>query len=70
MIDMSLKLQPVTEQPFNAETPMAVLGFDLTPTDLFYVRNHFDVPNLDTDQFTLTVNGGVANPLHGEVVGE
>ncbi len=63
MIDMSLKLQPVSQHPFNAETPMAVLGFDLTPTDLFYVRNHFDVPNLDTDQFTLTVNGAVANPL-------
>ena len=62
MIDMSLKLQPVSQQPFNAETPMAVLGFDLTPTDLFYVRNHFDVPSLDNEQFSLNVNGAVESP--------
>jgi len=63
MIEKSLKLQPVTEEPYNAETPLSALGHDLTPTNLFYVRNHFEVPTLDADQFVLRVNSAVANPL-------
>ncbi len=57
------ELQPVTARPFNAETPLGVLENETTPTDLFYVRNHFDVPSLDVDRFKLTINGAVAKPL-------
>ena len=63
MIEKSLKLQPVTEEPYNAETPMFVLGYDPTPSNLFYIRNHFDVPTFDADHFALTVNGAVAKLL-------
>lgn len=57
------ELQPVSARPFNAETPLGVLENETTPTDLFYVRNHFDVPSLDVDRFKLTINGAVAKPL-------
>lgn len=63
MTGKSLKLKPVSDKPFNAETPFAALHSDVTPADLFYVRNHFDVPSLDINQFSLNVNGAVANPL-------
>jgi DMSO/TMAO reductase YedYZ molybdopterin-dependent catalytic subunit len=56
-------LQPVTKRPYNAETPLPVLRKDRTPTELFYVRNHFDVPSIDINEFQLHVNGAVANPL-------
>ena len=35
-------------QPFNAETPVDVLGSSpRTPNELFYVRNHLPVPHVD-----------------------
>lgn len=57
------ELQPVTERPFNAETPLGVLASETTPTELFYVRNHFDLPSLDAAQFKLVVNGAVTKSL-------
>lgn len=59
----SLALQPVTSDPLNAETPLSALQEAITPADLFYIRNHFDIPMMDVDQYTLQVNGEVANPL-------
>ena len=56
-------LIPVSEKPFNAETPFSALRSKATPAGLFYVRNHFDVPSLDINHFSLNVNGAVANPL-------
>jgi DMSO/TMAO reductase YedYZ molybdopterin-dependent catalytic subunit len=60
MTGKSLKLKPVSDKPFNAETPFAALHSDVTPADLFYVRNHFDVPSLDINQFSLIINGAAA----------
>jgi DMSO/TMAO reductase YedYZ molybdopterin-dependent catalytic subunit len=57
MIGKSLKLKPVSDKPFNAETPFAALRSKVTPSDLFYVRNHFDVPSLDINLFSLKING-------------
>uniref|UniRef100_Q8J259 Nitrate reductase [NADPH] n=1 Tax=Tuber borchii TaxID=42251 RepID=Q8J259_TUBBO len=54
--------------PFNVEPPLSALfdsGF-LTPTELFYVRNHGAVPEVRDDEvldWTITVEGLVANPL-------
>jgi DMSO/TMAO reductase YedYZ molybdopterin-dependent catalytic subunit len=57
------RLVPVETRPFNAETPLDALAEPLTPTDSFYVRNHFDVPTLDEREFRLRVGGLVRRPL-------
>ena len=57
----SLKLKPVSDKTYNAETPFAALHSKVTPADLFYVRNHFDVPSLDINQFSLKINDSAAN---------
>ena len=42
--------------PFNAETPLAIIGDSfITPTELFYVRNHLPVPLVDPDTYELEV---------------
>jgi DMSO/TMAO reductase YedYZ molybdopterin-dependent catalytic subunit len=51
------------QEPQNLETPPAGLEPWLTPTEQFYVRNHFAIPKLDPDGYTLAVTGHVANPL-------
>jgi DMSO/TMAO reductase YedYZ molybdopterin-dependent catalytic subunit len=57
------RLVTVEERPFNAETPLAALDQPLTPVELFYVRNHFDVPRLDPAATRLTVDGRVEHAL-------
>jgi DMSO/TMAO reductase YedYZ molybdopterin-dependent catalytic subunit len=63
MKGQSPKLQIVTENPFNAETPFSALKDDPTASDSFYVRNHFPIPNLDLPEFRLKVNGSLRDPL-------
>jgi DMSO/TMAO reductase YedYZ molybdopterin-dependent catalytic subunit len=62
MNNESLELTPVSQMPFNAETPFRALVNDLTSTELFYVRNHFNVPKLNFVDFFIEVNGAVAAP--------
>jgi len=51
-------------EPFNAGPPPALLGRQwVTPTDLFFVRNHGTVPEPEADTYRLTVRGGAAEPL-------
>jgi len=51
-------------EPFNAGPPPALLGRQwVTPTDLFFVRNHGTVPEPEADTYRLTVRGGTAGPL-------
>jgi sulfite oxidase len=53
-----------TEHPRNAETPLDVLcRSHLTPTELFFVRSHGEVPAVDPDAYRLTVGGDVREPL-------
>ncbi|MBW3661137.1 MAG: sulfite oxidase [Gemmatimonadetes bacterium] len=49
--------------PYNAGTPMEALCRPITPTDLFYVRNHFDVPEIEADEWRLRFGGVVERPL-------
>ena len=50
--------------PLNGETSIpALLGGVVMPNAHFYVRNHFQIPDLDTDGFCLTVGGLVERPL-------
>ena len=58
-----LKLVPVTTRPLNAETPHPALLDEVTPTDLFYVRNHFDAPQIAAGPWMLAVDGAVEEPL-------
>lgn len=50
-------------QPFNAETPLAKLGCSFfTPTELFYVRCHGEVPEIDPATYSLGLDGLVGRP--------
>jgi DMSO/TMAO reductase YedYZ molybdopterin-dependent catalytic subunit len=53
----------VTAVPENSETPLENVRSWVTPTRLFFVRNHFDVPALDTATWRLRVEGRVERPL-------
>lgn len=50
-------------RPLNLETPLARLGADITPTEVFFVRNNYDGPEIDPAQYVLTVDGLVDTPL-------
>jgi DMSO/TMAO reductase YedYZ molybdopterin-dependent catalytic subunit len=50
--------------PLNCETSIrALIGGVVMPNARFYVRNHFQIPNLDAESFRLTVGGHVDRPL-------
>ena len=49
----------VTAQPFNAEMPPEAWQAAVTPTEQFYVRNHFAVPELDPATWCLHIGGAV-----------
>ena len=53
-----------TEQPLNAEPPLELLRQSFTtPTELFFVRNHGSLPEIDTYQYRLSVTGMVQREL-------
>src|SRR4051812_29049918 len=52
----------VTAAPENSETPLESIRSWVTPTRLFFVRNHFPVPEVDLDHWRLSVDGCVARP--------
>jgi sulfite oxidase len=53
-----------TEEPLNAETPLGLLcRSEVTPTDLFFVRNHGSVPTVDPNSYRLALAGAVREQL-------
>jgi hydroxyacylglutathione hydrolase len=51
-------------EPLNAETPLDLLcQAAVTPTELFFVRNHGPVPEIDPAYYVLTVDGLVGERL-------
>lgn len=58
----STGLNIVSEHPLNAEPHLDAFQEQVTPTDLFYVRNHFDVPEILAQTWKLSVNGEVSKP--------
>jgi sulfite oxidase len=53
-----------TKEPFNAETPTVLLDNEfVTPNNLFFVRNHLPVPQVDPDKFVLEVEVTKGEPL-------
>jgi len=52
----------ISDDPENSETPLDLLSGWVTPNRLFFVRNHFDVPTIDLDAWSLEVTGCVDRP--------
>ncbi|XP_018580162.1 sulfite oxidase [Anoplophora glabripennis] len=49
-------LKPTSAKPFNAEIPPPLLVESfITPNELFYVRNHLPVPDIDPNTYELEV---------------
>ncbi len=54
----------VSEDPFNGSAPMAFLVQEfVTPNDIFFSRNHGTIPDVDANEYRLTVGGMVKKPL-------
>src|SRR5207237_10179145 len=60
---MTEKRKIVTAAPENSETPLESIRSWVTPNRLFFVRNHFDVPELDLSTWRLEVGGCVSRPM-------
>ena len=59
-------LKQVGDKPFVGETPQDALDSWLTPNPLFYVRSHFDYPDIsgpDGANWNVAVDGGTGNPI-------
>src|SRR4051812_44501796 len=50
-------------EPQNLESDFSRLDSFITPTDQFYIRNHFAIPKLDPQSWRLKVEGAVRSPL-------
>ncbi|KAK4883516.1 hypothetical protein RN001_006835 [Aquatica leii] len=49
-------LKPASVKPFNAELPLSLLIENfISPNDIFYVRNHLPVPEIDISTYELEV---------------
>ena len=57
------KLIVRTSRPLNLEAPLGELTTEVTPNELFFVRNNYDGPPMDPAQYALKVDGEVDNPL-------
>lgn len=49
----------ITQAPENSETPLDKARGWVTPNRLFFVRNHFEVPQIDLDTWRLGLSGCV-----------
>ncbi len=51
------------KEPANLEMPFGLLDGWLTPNELFYIRSHFPVPEIDLASWRLRIEGAVESPL-------
>ena len=51
------------DSPANLEFPFHTLSERLTPSEQFYVRSHFPVPELNAADWCLQVGGLIERPL-------
>lgn len=58
-----LQVRPPTPDALCIETPLSALDTPVTPTGRFFVRNHFAVPQIDPENWRLTIEGDVERPL-------
>ena len=52
-----------TKGATNLETPFDQVDSYLTPTELFYIRSHFQAPQLEPDGYQLRIDGAVRKPF-------
>ena len=57
--NQSPSLSVLSREPLVAGTPMSSLDSQVVPTNLFFVRNHFPVPVMDPELWSLKVTGHV-----------
>ena len=50
-------------RPPDFETPVALLDSFITPNNLFYVRSHMPVPQVDPSSWALKIGGEVSSPI-------
>lgn len=55
-------LKVLTESPLNMESSRRLLRRSLTPVSSFYMRNHFDIPHISLNRWSLSVEGEVSKP--------
>ncbi len=60
--EVSRELVYRSRQPDNLEGPRQVFDASVTPVEAFFVRNHFDVPEIDAESWRLSVEGNVERP--------
>jgi len=60
---MSEQRRVVVPSPENSETPLSETRSWVTPNRLFFVRNHFDVPQIDPSEWRLSIAGCVERPM-------
>ncbi|MFN2548033.1 MAG: sulfite oxidase [Myxococcales bacterium] len=53
----------MTERPLNYESVRSTFTTRITPIERFYLRNHFDLPQVDVKAWRLNVKGLVEKPL-------
>lgn len=51
------------EEPKNLESPIDQIDSYLTPAELFYIRCHFPMPDLDRTSYQLRIDGAVKQPF-------
>ncbi|CAN5602966.1 sulfite oxidase [soil metagenome] len=51
------------KEPANLEMPFGLLDGWITPNELFYIRSHFSVPEVDLASWRLKIEGAVESPL-------
>ena len=47
----------------NRGMPLEIMRYPVTPTGMHYLVIHFDIPDIDIDQWKLQVGGLVSQPL-------
>ena len=53
-----------TASPFNGGPPARLLGQSaVTPTELFFARNHGAIPDVDVDSYRLEITGEISKPI-------
>ena len=64
----SAELVVIGDKPLVAETPAHLLDDDVTPTEVHYIRNNGQIPELpaDPDAWQITIDGEVDAPLDAD----
>ncbi|HWD97738.1 MAG TPA: sulfite oxidase [Bryobacteraceae bacterium] len=62
-VDLEAGLIAREHHPDNLEAPHRIFDRFLTPPELFYVRNHFEMPRVDPHHWKLTIEGEVHQAL-------